>query len=113
MRPLYAARVDDLGPGDFVRIECAWGHIERLTAAMLTTAGVMPDIKVQDLGKRMRCRECDEKGRAVISIRWATDAGKPRARPRPPPPRCNQRSAPSLSSLSRLGNNCPSPSRIG
>ena len=29
---------------------------------MLTTAGVGPDEKVQDLGNRMRCRECDEKG---------------------------------------------------
>jgi hypothetical protein len=43
MRPLYDARIEDLGPGDFVRVECACGHIERLTAAMLTTVGVMPD----------------------------------------------------------------------
>jgi len=48
------------------------GHTERLTTAMLTTAGIKPDRKVQDLGSRMRCRDCDEKGRAVISIRWAT-----------------------------------------
>ena len=71
--PFYAARVADLGPGDFVRVECACGHIERLTAVMLTAAGVAPDSKVQDLGYRMRCRECDEKGRAVISIRWAKE----------------------------------------
>ena len=32
------------------------------------TAGVGPNEKVQGLGSRMRCRECDEKGRAVISI---------------------------------------------
>ena len=70
MVPFYAARVSDLGPGDFVQVECACGHTERLTAAMLTTAGVTPDSKVQDLGNRMRCRECDEKGRAAISIRW-------------------------------------------
>jgi len=68
--PFYAARVSDLGPGDLVQVECVCGHIERLTAAMLTTAGVGPDEKVQDLANRMRCRECDEKGRAVISIRW-------------------------------------------
>ena len=71
MVPFYAARVSDLGPGDFVHVECACGHIERLTAAMLITAGVSPDEKVQGLESRMRCRECDEKGRAVISIRWA------------------------------------------
>jgi hypothetical protein len=54
-----------------VQVECACGHIERLTAAMLTTAGVAPDEKVQGLGNRMRCRERDEKGRAVVSIPWA------------------------------------------
>ena len=73
MVPFYAARVSDLGPSDFVQVECACGHTERLTVAMLTTAGVTPDSKVQDLGNRMRCRACDEKGRAVISIRWAAE----------------------------------------
>jgi hypothetical protein len=43
---------------------------------MLGTAGVGLDEKVQNLGSRMRCRECDEKGRAVISIRWAIKSGK-------------------------------------
>jgi hypothetical protein len=62
MRPLYDARVADLGPGDFVQVECACGHIERLTAAMLATAGVTPDSRAQDLGSRMRCRECDQTG---------------------------------------------------
>jgi hypothetical protein len=38
---------------------------------MLTTAGLGPDEKVQGLERRMRCHECDEKGRAVISIRSA------------------------------------------
>jgi hypothetical protein len=69
--PFYAARVSALGPGDLVQVECACGRIERLTAAMLTTAGLGPDEKVQGLESRMRCHECDEKGRAVISIRWA------------------------------------------
>ena len=72
MVPFYAARVSDLGPGDVVQVECRCGHTERLTAAMLTTAGVEQHYKVQDLGNRMRCRECDAKGRAAISIRWAT-----------------------------------------
>jgi hypothetical protein len=35
---------------------------ERLTAAMLTTAGVGPDDKLQGLENRMQCRECDVKG---------------------------------------------------
>jgi hypothetical protein len=69
MRPLYDARIEeDLGPGDFVvQVECACGHIERLTAAMLITAGVKPNSKAQDLGSAV-----DEKGRAAILIRLGT-----------------------------------------
>lgn len=59
--PFYAARVSDLGHSDLVQVDCTCGHTERLTAEMLITAGVAPDSKVQDLGSRMRCRECDEK----------------------------------------------------
>jgi len=70
MVPLYAARVSDLGPGDFVKIECPCGHTELLAATMLATAGVAPDRKVLDLGGRMRCRECDSRGRAALSIKW-------------------------------------------
>lgn len=76
MVPFYAARVSYLGPGDLVQVDCICGHTERLTTAMLITAGVDPDYKVQDLGSRMRCRECDKKGRAVISIRWALMIGE-------------------------------------
>jgi hypothetical protein len=43
MRPLYDARVSDLGPGDLVMIECCCGHSETLTASVLTTAGVASD----------------------------------------------------------------------
>jgi hypothetical protein len=72
VRPLYDARISDLGPGDFVHVECACGRSELLTAAMLATAGAAPDRKVLDLGQRLRCRECDARGRAVVSIKWAT-----------------------------------------
>src|ERR1051326_372949 len=44
-----------VGPRDLVLVECVCGHTERLTATMLTTAGVEPDHKVQDLTNRMRC----------------------------------------------------------
>jgi hypothetical protein len=81
MVPLYAARVSDLGPGDFVQVECSCGHTELLTAAMLTTAGVAPDRKILNLGTRMRCRECDERGRAVVSIKWEPSTRRYPARP--------------------------------
>ena len=71
VRPFYDARVSDLGPGDFVQVECACSHSELLTRAMLTTAGLAPHDVIKDLARRMRCRECDEKGRVDISIKWA------------------------------------------
>ena len=42
MRALFEARLQDLGPGDLVKVECACGHTEWLTAQNLTTAGVKP-----------------------------------------------------------------------
>jgi hypothetical protein len=71
MRPLYDARVEDLGPRDFVAVVCACGHSELLTAAMLRTAGVAEHQRIVQLQRQMRCRECDEKGKADVSIRWA------------------------------------------
>jgi hypothetical protein len=43
LRMLYEARLEHLGPGDLVKIECSCGHSELLTAAMLAIAGVKPD----------------------------------------------------------------------
>jgi hypothetical protein len=43
-----------------------------LTASMLTTAGVEPREPILDLQYRLRCRECDERGKVLVSIRWAT-----------------------------------------
>jgi hypothetical protein len=42
MRPYYDARIEDLGPGDLVVVECGCGHTETLTGSMPTTAGVAP-----------------------------------------------------------------------
>jgi len=74
MVPLYAARVEDLGPGDFVRVECmACSHDELLPPDKLRIKGVPlpPDTRVLDLERMLRCRECDVRGRVAVSIRWA------------------------------------------
>jgi hypothetical protein len=73
MAPLASARVRDLGPGDFVRAECgACGHAEMIPASALTDGlRLPPDSRIAALAPRLRCRECDGKGRAVLSIRWA------------------------------------------
>ena len=61
---LYEARQEHLGPGDLVKIECICGHTELLRASMLATAGVKPYETILDLQNRLRCRECDVRGKA-------------------------------------------------
>jgi hypothetical protein len=72
MVPLYAARIEDLGPGDLVRVECAaCGHDVLITrSALLQGLRLQPTDLVLDLESRLRCRECDARGRAVVSVRW-------------------------------------------
>jgi hypothetical protein len=73
MVPLYAARVADLGPGDFVKIECiACGHNELIPPSALSQGLRLPPYTpVLDLEPRLRCRECDARGKAMVSIKWA------------------------------------------
>jgi hypothetical protein len=75
--PVYAAQVGDLGPNDFVRIECMCGRAEVLTSETLATAGVAPGRKLTDLGHRMRCRDCVERGCAIVSVKQGKRAAKP------------------------------------
>lgn len=70
---MYAARVCDLRPGDFVRIECICGHDEMIPASALTQGlRLGTDERIADLAPRLRCRECDAKGKAVVSIKWGS-----------------------------------------
>jgi hypothetical protein len=71
MLPLYAARIEDLGRGDFVKIDCAaCHHVALLTPEALRGLGLPRTAKVLDLKPRLRCRGCGRKGRAVVSIKW-------------------------------------------
>jgi hypothetical protein len=71
LRPVYAARVSDLRLGDFVIVECACGHSGLIHPAGLTSLGLGPDDRIVDLAPRLRCRECDEKGKAAAAVKWA------------------------------------------
>ena len=43
MLPLYAARIEDLGPGDFVKIDCAACHrVALLPPEALLRVGLSP-----------------------------------------------------------------------
>jgi hypothetical protein len=46
MLPLYAARIQDLGPGDFVKVDCAaCHHVALLTPEALLRVGLSPAAK--------------------------------------------------------------------
>ena len=71
MLPLYAARIEDLGQSDFVKVDCAaCHHMALVTPDFLLRLGLNPQTKVPDLKERVRCRGCGKKGRAVVSIKW-------------------------------------------
>jgi hypothetical protein len=74
IKPLYAARLEDLGPGDFVQVRCVCGHEDLLPASGFIQGMKLPlYFHVLDLAPKMRCRECDERGKAVVSIKWGTE----------------------------------------
>jgi len=76
MRPLYLARIEDLGRGDLVNVDCAGcHHVVLLTPEFLPRFGLSPQAKVLDLNWRVRCRGCGERGRGVVSIKWTRQSG--------------------------------------
>jgi hypothetical protein len=42
MRALYEARVGDLGPLDYLQVECVCGHLASVTAKDIAAAGGSP-----------------------------------------------------------------------
>jgi hypothetical protein len=71
MQPLYLARIEDLGRGDLVKVDCAaCHHVALLTPEFLLRFEISPWVKVLDLKERVRCRGCGARGRAVVSVRW-------------------------------------------
>jgi hypothetical protein len=88
MIPLYAARIEDLGPGDFVKVDCAaCRHMAvlvreadrlalraKLARTFLSRLGLSPGHKALDLQERVRRRGCGARGRAVVSIKWGKSA---------------------------------------
>jgi endogenous inhibitor of DNA gyrase (YacG/DUF329 family) len=76
MLPLYAARIEDLGPGDFVKVDCAaCHHVALLAPEFLLRLGCSPQTKVLDLKEWVRCRGCGARERAVVSVKWARQSG--------------------------------------
>ena len=64
MRPLYAARVEDLGLGDLVKVDCAaCNHTALLGRDALVKVGIELGAKLLDLRGSVRCRSCGARGR--------------------------------------------------
>jgi hypothetical protein len=69
VRPLYAAKLEDLGPTDRIKVECGGcKRVGLIAAAGLALPGYTA---VLDLKHWLRCQGCGVKGRAVISVVWA------------------------------------------
>jgi hypothetical protein len=67
MVPLYAARIEDLGPGDIVKVDCAaCGNTALLAPAFLHRLGLYRRDKVPDLRGRVRCYCCGFRGPAAV-----------------------------------------------
>jgi hypothetical protein len=76
MLPLYAARIEDLGQGDFVKVDCAaCHHVALLAPEFLLRLGLSPQTKVLDLKERVRRRGCRKRGWAVVGIKWRRQSG--------------------------------------
>jgi hypothetical protein len=72
MDPIYDPRVADLISGDFLCIKCVCGNEALIPqSALLQELRLRRDDRIADLAPRMRCRECDERGKVVVSVRWA------------------------------------------
>jgi hypothetical protein len=73
MLPLYAARIEDLGPGDFVKVDCAaCHHVALLTPEALLRIGLGPAAKVlvDQRGAREGLRS--RGGEALVRVRPGT-----------------------------------------
>jgi hypothetical protein len=72
MRAFYDARVEDLRAGDYVITECAsCGNTQLLTKPTLQRHGAPSHERIMEPKGRLRCRQCDERGRVTLLIKWA------------------------------------------
>jgi hypothetical protein len=63
MVPLYAARIEDLGPVEFMVVECHSCNVGLLSARFLLSLGFPPYTSIKSLQRHTRCRGCGVRGR--------------------------------------------------
>lgn len=72
MKMMYEARVSDIGPEDRVKVVCGTCLHEVVIPPIGLTQGLKlpPDTLINSLEHRFRCRECDQRGTAIVTILW-------------------------------------------
>jgi hypothetical protein len=68
MKALFQARVEDLSISDRVKIECICGRVALIAVQGLGLPGYTP---IQSLVHKLRCENCGERGKVLLSIVWA------------------------------------------
>jgi hypothetical protein len=72
MKPLYAARLYDLGPNDRIKVQCRLcKRGNSMPADFIIRLGIASGTKVLDLVRLFRCQGCKWRGRASVSIEWS------------------------------------------
>ena len=78
MQPLYLARIEDLGHGDLVKVDCAaCHHVALLTPAFLLRLSISSRPKYSTSKSGFGDRGCGAKGRAVVSEKWGRQTKEP------------------------------------
>jgi len=76
MLPLYLARIEDLGQGDFVRVDCAvCPHVALLTPEFFCGSGLALRPRCSTSRRASGAAGCGARGRAVVSVSWSARAG--------------------------------------
>jgi hypothetical protein len=71
MRPLYLARVEDLGRGDLAKVDsAACLHVAQLTPDPFIKLGLSPKTKALIKSRGAGCHECGE-SQTVVTVKWA------------------------------------------
>ena len=74
MKPLYAARLYDLGPHDRIKAVCRLCRRgNSMPADFIIRLGIASSTKVLDLVSVLRCQGCRWRGRALVSVEWASE----------------------------------------
>jgi hypothetical protein len=68
MKALFEARIEDLSIRDRVKIECQCGRVALIAVQGLGLPAYEP---IRELAHKLRCENCGERGKVLLSIEWA------------------------------------------